>query len=638
MTAFAERHGTALLLVLSTCILAAVPLVSGGLFNIDEVIYLLGAKTLAASGHLGIANGYPSYGSEALKLWLLSAGADGLVPQYPVGTALAGAPLYAAFGSHGLIVLNAAAMAGTLFVTRGLARTLYGDEGSALLAPLLLVFGSFALEYAFGIWPHGVSTFCVAAALLLALRSLDAEGRAGIARAMGSGLLVGLGFLFRLDTVLVLPLIAACVVLLARRPVATLAAGVAGMLPGLAVAAWANMVKFGTPNPLSYGQPQGGGTSSSSYVGLGVALAMAGLLLVALRLFRRSLLRRRVALAVLAAVALVLVLALLLAPGVRQALERLAQGFYVLVLDIRPIHDSRPGVVHAADGTVGFWGLYKKALGQSLPWLGLLPALFARRWGLDAWRGHAILLGGALLWMLPFLPTEWHGGLGSNMRYFLPILPLLAVLVARIWTGVLEPGGLAARERWLWPLIGAALVVAWSRVLPSGLGGAEQILPGYALAGMAFLAALTCLPRSLGLATLALGLARRGALVTVGMALALGPLLDLGAAQSRRIAIAREATQMLNLPAPALVIAPPEIMAPLIGRPGYLAAVPDRLSDEVDAGLVNRALDDGYKVFVANWLVPGLLASDRSVRVAAAGAGAGGTSRPVTEIVRAGGD
>ncbi|WP_127901484.1 ArnT family glycosyltransferase [Solirhodobacter olei] len=633
MNEFAERHGTRLLLALGALILAAVPFVSTGPFSIDEVIYALGAKTLATTGHLGIANGYDMFHAEALRLWLLSAGPDGLVPQYPVGSALAGAPLYAVFGIRGLIGLNAAGIVGTLFVTRALARKLYSDEGTSLLAPILLLFGTYTLEYAYGIWPHGVTVFCTVTALWLALRALDATGRAGALDAFASGLSVGIGFLFRLDSILILPVIGASVILLGRRPKLTLAWGLAGMLPGLAVASAANIVKFGSPNPLSYGPTQGGDTNVAKYIGLGTALVIALLLLIILRRFHKTIMRHHLTLAALAAAAVALTF--FVVPSFRHWIEEIARGFYVLVLDIRPVHDPRLGVVRAPDGTVSFWGLYKKALGQSLPWLGILVALGARRHSKCEWRAHIILLAAAILWMLPFLPTEWHGGLGSNMRYFLPVLPMLSVLAARLWFGVLDGTSLKAREIRGWVLIGAALVLSWSYALPSGLGGAEQILTSYGLVGMTVLAATTYLPQSWRTAALARVLGQRGFLIAVGMSVVLGPVLDLALSQSRRAMAARSERQVLALPTPSIVFAPPEITADLIGRPGYLAAVPDQITDRVNAKLVVRALENGYRVFVARWLVADLLASHSGLRAATPENQT--TSLPVTEIVLAAG-
>lgn len=629
MTGFAARRGTVLLLILAALVMAVVPLVSIGFFTIDEVIYAIGARTLAETGHLGIDNGFGTFHDQALKLWFLRAGPDGLVPQYPVGSALAGAPLYAAFGLRGLIALNAAAIAATLFVTRALARRLYADEATALIAPLLLLFGSFAPEYAYGIWPHGVSVFCTVTALWLALRATDAAGPSAAGWAFLSGLSVGVGFLFRLDSVLILPVVAASAILFARRPVLTVVSGLAGLAPAVAVAAVFNRAKFGSLNPLSYGRTAGGDTDLSKYAYLVAGLAGIMVVMIALRLFRRGLLRRPAVSAAIALSALGLALALL--PQLRHLAETMARGFQVLVLDIRPVQDARAGVVHAADGTVSFWGFYKKALGESLPWLGILPAIAARPWRAAEWRGHAILLAAALFWMLPFLPSQWHGGLGSNMRYFLPVVPLLSVLAARLWTGMLESVRGPGAEVVLWLPAGAALVVGWIVARPSGLGGAEQILPVYAFAAMAGLAALSNLPPRGRAGRVARALAWRGFLVAAGMAFLLGPVLDVSKSQLHRAETAGSAQQIAALPGPALVIAPPEMAFDLLGRPGYLVAVPDRITDRVDPGFVKRVLASGRRVFVARWLAAGLLDNQGL----AAGTAVGPASSPVIEIVRA---
>ena len=45
-------------------------------------------------------------------------------------------------------------------------------------------------------------------------------------------------------------------------------------------------------------------------------------------------------------------------------------------------------------------------------------------------RSVALVLVVAGLWALPFALRAWHGGLGSNMRYLLPLLPGLCALAA----------------------------------------------------------------------------------------------------------------------------------------------------------------------------------------------------------------
>lgn len=613
MTISSERHGTRILLLLTVVILGLVPVASGGFFTIDEVIYLLGAKTLATTGHLGIVNGYSAYGSKALKLLFLVWGPSGLVPQYPIGTTLTGAPLYLLFGNHGLILLNAAAVAGTLFATRALARSLYADENTALLAPLLLIFGTYTLEYAYGIWPHGVTIFCVVTALWLVVRALDTSKRESWLSGCGAGLLIGTGFLFRLDTVLILPTIAACIILFAKRPVGLFLGGMAGTLPGIAVAAIANVVKFGSPNPLSYGAAPGGGTDPTTYLNFAALLAALFIPLIALRVCGLSVLRRywRLILSVGAG----LVLALLLIPAVRHELVAVVRGFYVLVIDIRPINDPRHGIVTSPFGTVSFWGLDKKALGQSLPWLAIILALFVRPWRVAEWRSHAILLGGAFLWILPFLPTQWYGGFASNMRYFLPILPLLATLAARVWLSALEGG----RIRHIWVVCcltaGVALVVGWAFFLPSGVAGSQQILTTRTLAVMAVAALASYLPGAYGAG--ARVVTRYVFLVALGIALCLGPVIDLAYDERIRVNYARMGEQMERLPGPSLVIGPPVMTARLIGRPGYLVAVRDPLSDKVDANLVDHVLRNGDRVFVFDSWVPGLLGADPTLSVAA---------------------
>ena len=126
MTAFAKTYGTRPLALIGALILAGALLVSDGYFTVDEFVYVLGAQAMAQNMSLVIENGFDTYGSENLKVWNVVIGPAGLVSQYPVGTAVIGAPLLLLFGVRGLIVLNALAAVGTLFLTRSLARRLYG--------------------------------------------------------------------------------------------------------------------------------------------------------------------------------------------------------------------------------------------------------------------------------------------------------------------------------------------------------------------------------------------------------------------------------------------------------------------------------------------------------------------------------
>jgi hypothetical protein len=444
MSRRAADRGTLLLAILAAGIVAGAFLVSDGLYTIDELIYLMSAEAMRARGSLIVENGWDLIRSPDLQLWFLVDGPNGLAPQYPPGLAAIGAPFAGLFGARGLILVNALAAAATLFLVRALARRLFRDEGAALGAALLFGLGSFWLEYAWGVWPHALGVALATAALLCVLRGLDAGDGGGPGWAAAAGALIGAGMLVRADAVLLLPAAAAAAILWSARPWASLAAGAAGLAPFAVAMAAANARKFGTLNPLSYGADGGGGgASAATYLPL-LAAGAAGLaLLIALRRLDARASRR---LLWAAGAAAALVAALLPAAG-RLALDY-AEGVRALILDMAAVQDPRLPPEARQGGTLAFWGIYKQALGQSLPWVGLAALLPFCAPGPEGRRAAAFVALAVGIWTAPFLFLSWHGGLGSNMRYFLPVLPLLAAAAAMGWAGLARrsPGSGARPE------------------------------------------------------------------------------------------------------------------------------------------------------------------------------------------------
>lgn len=76
---------------------------SPGLYTIDEFIYYVGAYSQSESGDFAITNLGNQFKSDDLNLVLLVSGPQGYTPQYPIGTAILGAPLLALFGTHGMM-------------------------------------------------------------------------------------------------------------------------------------------------------------------------------------------------------------------------------------------------------------------------------------------------------------------------------------------------------------------------------------------------------------------------------------------------------------------------------------------------------------------------------------------------------
>ncbi|MDJ1006802.1 MAG: hypothetical protein QNJ13_03175 [Paracoccaceae bacterium] len=571
-------------------------MVSSGMFTIDEVIYLFSAEAMANRGSLTVDNGYGTFGAEDLRIWFLVDGPNGLAPQYPPGTAVLGAPFYLAFGDRGLIVLNAVAAVGVVLTTWALAYRLYGDRAVALLSVLVLVFGSFFLDYAWGIWPHMTSAFFVLLAFLLALKAID-EARAGhvLALAAGSGLAVGAGFLMRADAVLILPVIAACILLYAGRPILTLTGGVLGLLPGLAFLAVANLQKFGTLNVLSYGRSGGGGGDDIGSHAFAAMIFLVALLGAAAVRIGSSSGRSRVAVAAIGAVAVGAVFAV---PGMFEQVGLVGRGYQGLFLDARTLIETRPGTGFADDGTLVFWGVAKKAVVQSLPWLGVLTVLLFRDWRAPFRRPTVVLLFFILFWSLPFAALSWHGGYSSSMRYFLPILPAFAIL------GAASVVDLAARTRRPGPLLlGGAIVglftSGWLFVSGQVSAGLSQqglnLLAFFVIAGAVAAAAvgararINAAPIAVTVVGIGLGAAFFGSVV-----------VDVSYSQLVRNRSAEASAAASQVEGPAMFYGSAKLSAFAVTRDDALLGMPGRTTNEVNPALFEDLLQEGYRVFATH--------------------------------------
>ncbi|MEM1345439.1 MAG: hypothetical protein AAGI34_12785, partial [Pseudomonadota bacterium] len=218
-------------------------------------------------------------------------------------------------------------------------------------------------------------------------------------------------------------------------------------------------------------------------------------------------------------------------------------------------------------------------------------------------------------WMLPFLRMAWHGGAGNNLRYFLPLLPWLALLCAY---GLRELSRLGARpfSVALWALVGlGALVVGvliWDQQGIALAASLQQRLPQWLMLALAFMGAATALvgrTRAAALASVTAGLTVT-ALILAGV---LGNLFDLSQSQRVRTYYQAREAHFAPLPAPSLVLSanPPAFLFQLRRENAFQARLPrdaDRLTD-ADLALVETALGAGYRVFVAD--------ASRAARIAA---------------------
>ncbi len=595
---------------ISAALLAGAFLVSPGLFNIDEFVVLSGAKAFLSGGGFTVENGLSQFSSPDLDLWIFVAGPHGLAPQYPPGPAVLGAPLLAVFGARGLILINVAAAIGTLWALWALGRRHFGGKTVALASVLLLAGASFWLEYAYAIWPHSVGVLAVTLALLLILDVLDLDSRIG-PKALLGGAAIGFGFLFRTDTVLALPALGLIAILFARRPFRIGVFFGLGLLPFAALGSLANHVKFGTFNPLSYGQTGSGGTSLSSHLVPIALLASVSLFVVALRFVKWRPARRDYAIG-----AGLIVAAAALSAAVRDFAAHYAAGAWALAVDATAIHDTRPGMAAQPGGVLSFWGLWKKALGQSMPWLGLLVLAFHARKDDQLRRAQWIVLILFAVWSLPFFMTAWHGGMGSNMRYFLPVIPAVCALSARLLIDFARPIPDARRILLVGALAGTAAIALWTAFHPTHIGGAQQILSTWILAAIAALAALSCLrwkgekaARTASLAAIGAGLA----------AAALFQVSDIGRAQKTRAAAASFSIATADLPDNAVIYAPARLISRWTFRSGHIAALPSSTDGSFDNALIDLALAKGYRVLIWPTYVNAALRERYGARLTASG-------------------
>lgn len=414
---------------------AAAGFASTGPFLLDELIYSTMIERFATSGALTIVNGYANHPSNSLLLKFLVAGPIGTVPQYPAGYAILAAPFLLAGGFHGVLVMNALASILTLVIIYNLATVLFEDRNLAVNAALIFGFASFATEYALGLWPHATSVFFVALASYLVVSATTAEGPKSLILVALGGLTAALGVTVRVDVLIVAPALAVWLFGATRRPFAMVPAFLLGMCPGLLFSAWLNHLKFGTWAPVTYGHSPGA-ANFQAYLPL-LPVGLIGLVAVASTAHsrvRQVLLGRRGLLIVGCALAFVLVL-----PYTRDAGFRLLKGMYVLLVDLQayPNLEHALGAQPLPGGPVLMFGLLKKALFQSLPYLGFALLPLAMLFQPRQRSALAICFLVPAAWFAPFAYFTWYGGSASNMRYFLPALPFLSILAAFSWKEIL---------------------------------------------------------------------------------------------------------------------------------------------------------------------------------------------------------
>jgi len=577
---------------LSAIILLGAFIVSPGFFLIDEAIYYLGARAVAEWGSLGISNnGFEQFHSESLKLRFLVDGPQGLTPQYPAGSALLAGMLLPFLGLRAFILLNALAAVATLFTVRKICLSQFKSETVARIAIALLVTGTFWVEYAVGVWPHLLSTFFAVQAYWFALRHLDSDGKE-YRHAVLSGLFAGVGILFRLDAALAVPAIGLIMVMFAPRFVRSSLWFAAGVLPTLALLSGLNCLKFGSPNPLSYGQ-SGGNADLAAYGAVFAALCVGFGALVIWRTVGWKI-DRRMAIGSVA----VLGATLLLIPTTNALLLRFWNGFLTLVVDARNIQDHRLGIERGPGNTIVAWGQARKSLGQSMPWIGLTAMTLTSGVQKEDRRSFAMLFIFIATMTMPFIFLSWHGGGGSNMRYFLPVLPTLCILCAKLiydlWQSV--PTAIMFVAAGVWAALG--LCLAWTWLHPSRFVAVQQILSTYILLVIALIAIAAGIDGRFRQAARGLAIVVFAAGFIMSMSFALS---DFAAAAQRRASNYSGRLALAELPAKSLVIAYPEWAGDRVPGNGSILAVRDEWTRQPDPQLIVDALDAGYRVFIVSF-------------------------------------
>ena len=499
MTGTGHRVKSAIVfLLLALHVVYALFVTQPGHFTVDEGAYHMMVRAMAEDGSLAVWNGYGETPSEELVYSMLrkdlrDPASPRLVPQYPATYAVIAVPFYMIAGFAGLFWLNLLAFFGAVWATVSIARRLYGDPGLALNAALILIAATYTWEYAQGVWPHALSMFLVTAAVLTGVIALQetSPGRA-TAWMAAAGLIVGIGAGVRYDVILAAPALALPFLFAAPPRLRPLAGLAAGLVPGLLLLALTNQAKFGIFSPFTYGaDSQGGADSIRGYLLLIPAGSAAiGLAWAATRQRARALYEGRplwIAAAVLLAIAAVIAI-----PQTRALALRLGDGILQLVVDLRFRPDiAEWGVSRTPTGGLAYGDWLKHALLQSCPWLvvlGIPAADWLRR--RDAGRAMLFLVIGAFI--VIYSRHLWHGGLSLNMRYFLPFLPLAAILGADGWQAL--SAGRPAPWRRAAIVLGLATVVIWiPLILNDTTRALEPVLLNTPLAIAAALAALLVL-------------------------------------------------------------------------------------------------------------------------------------------------
>ena len=401
----------ALACIALTLVVTAVP----GIFTIDEDNYIADLLAVRA-GRLSVAatDGLPP----SVELLAFDPAADERVPDKTPVVSTA-PPLYAPIavpasflGLYGLIALNAVALVVTAGLAFGLARHVTRSRAAPYLAAVAVLFGGYSIEYAQGIWPHMLSMALVFGAFVASVRAQE-DGSLRLAAL--AGLLAGVACGVRYPNALSAAAIGLGLLLFSARRVRSVLAYAAGALLPLAYSTVVNHARLGIRNPIS----KGGG-----YLQPGEAYAPRWL------------------------------------DTIRCAVARIVD------FDVQAPLQGHAAWAHPylrpslATGAYVIGGAVKKAWVQSMPWVALSLVVLVLAWRRrEAGAQTRALRTAALLVFTTVAVVAVSGasrvdGYGFNQRYFIDMLPLVALA-----------------------LVVAVDSVRWSpRALATGAGGTALLL------------------------------------------------------------------------------------------------------------------------------------------------------------------
>lgn len=394
-------------------------------FTIDEANYLvtvtgLRAGTLFVPGTEGL--------TPSKELFWFDPEAFGRVASRTPVVSVA-PPLYAPIalpfsylGWRGLVFLNTLSYLLTAFLVFALVRRYAVERQTPWIAVSIALFGGYAIEYSQGLWPHMLSVFLVMSAVYVASRVWDG-GSPRIA--VVCGLLMGVATGIREQNIILAGLLGITMLLLAERKLLSSFWYAIGISLPLVIIATFHFFRQGVWHPF----PK--------------AVAFSGML------------SQNVS---------------------SSSTASPFRIFWARVVDFTAypaISDSFQSLFYERDpasGVVLVGGIVKKALIQSCPWVALVLVILILAWVKRYPDSKVVkknlralsLLVLPLLVILTLVGGGRTDGLSYNQRYFLEIIPLMAITLA------LALDGLAlSLTSLIVGLIGSGALFALTLMLPS---------------------------------------------------------------------------------------------------------------------------------------------------------------------------